>query len=136
MHFPIFSIPLSFLLFAFLVAGLPLESIPCFPKPPSHCLSQTAPSSLALTAITSACAQIPTCPDDATPNAVKGKVPGYTATLSVGPLCGGVGNWSVEACVGLFVDVLDKGCKGPEQADGESFNCECAKEIVFVGGGS
>jgi hypothetical protein len=68
--------------------------------------------SLALQAVTKACQQIPTCvPGGAAQGPVTGKVPSYTATLTVGSQCAGVTNWSLDACIALFDDQINTVCQ-------------------------
>ncbi|KAF2638607.1 hypothetical protein P280DRAFT_508866 [Massarina eburnea CBS 473.64] len=82
----------------------------CFDGKTPACLRFEIETSLANQAITSVCSQVPTCVSGTTYTAVQGKIPGYTATLTLGNQCAGVTEWSLDACTQLFWDVLDAAC--------------------------
>lgn len=97
----------------------------CFGTKPVNCLGHQADRDKALTAINKACSRIKTCTtgSGATPNStVKGRVPGFTATLSVGKQCGGVEHWNVDNCAALFEQIIDEKCK--IQWPAEAFQCK------------
>lgn len=54
---------------------------------------------------------------------MKGKVKGYTATLKLGDQCAGVDSWTMDTCVGLFIEFIDQSCK--KQYPAEGFQCKC-----------
>ncbi|KAF2107195.1 hypothetical protein BDV96DRAFT_654043 [Lophiotrema nucula] len=86
----------------------------CFDTTKVHCVGRQAPISpenlAASTAIQKACAQVLNCVPGTTYSAVKGTVPQYTATLTLGKQCAGVSDWAVDKCVALFNDVIDATC--------------------------
>ncbi|KAF1961570.1 hypothetical protein CC80DRAFT_488044 [Byssothecium circinans] len=99
----------------------------CFSKEPV-CLRFTIETSLANQGIESACAQRPTCVPGTKYSPVQGKIPGYTAVLTLGPQCAGVTEWTQEACKALFWDMLDAKCG---HVDG-TFHSKCDTEMENV----
>ncbi|PVI06428.1 hypothetical protein DM02DRAFT_667669 [Periconia macrospinosa] len=91
----------------------------CFDGRAPVCLFATNPNigridkSSAITAIEQACNKLPTCVLGTSYSPVQGRIPGYTATLTVGKQCAGVTNWSLSTCTALFLESIDAKCGGP-----------------------
>ncbi|KAH7117816.1 hypothetical protein B0J11DRAFT_571019 [Dendryphion nanum] len=84
----------------------------CFDNNRGKCVGHYAKRNLAYAAIVKACRQID-CNEQgpSTENPVHGRVSGFTATLKLGPQCGGVTEWDTEGCAGLFMQFVDRRCQ-------------------------
>lgn len=98
--------------------GLEARTNTCFDVRTPVCLGAsnsnigTIDKATAIGAIQQACNKRPTCDIGTQYGAVQGKIPGWTATLTVGNQCAGVTSWSLEACTALFLDNIDAKCGG------------------------
>lgn len=84
----------------------------CFDTKRGQCIGRQVKPNLAYAAIVKVCRQLD-C-DESGPssqNPVKGKVHGYSATLKLGAKCGGIKEWDVESCAGLFSEFINKRCQ-------------------------
>ena len=96
----------------------------CFTNAPT-CKGRQITIAEAEEAIGKACAKISTCtPGNNPANPVTGTVPGYTATLIIGPQCAGVTTWSQAACKALFDDLVNAPCQAI-WGNADKYQCEC-----------